>query len=152
MDKDADTENVDRYFAELTVGVEDGSLFAYDAMITDPQGRNRGVYYAVLNNGWAVIITVPLEDILMGADSALVGVLAAISVTLFFILTALVIRDLKNRKKISADGNTIHILSDSFTRFTGWILMRRPIRPSRYLPTWWIRYLPTESIPCFWTP
>lgn len=114
LDKDADTENVDRYFAELTVGVEDGSLFAYDAMITDPQGRNRGVYYAVLNNGWAVIITVPLEDILMGADSALVGVLAAISVTLFFILTALVIRDLKNRKKISADGNTIHILSDSF--------------------------------------
>ena len=83
LDKEAGSEEVARYLAELTAGVEDGSLFAYDATITGPDGRNRGVYYAVMNNGWSVIITVPLEDILMGADSPLVGILAAISIMLF---------------------------------------------------------------------
>ena len=114
LDKEAGSEEVARYLAELTAGVENGSLFAYDATITGPEGQNRGVYYAVMNNGWSVIITVPLEDILMGADSPLVGILAAISIMLFLILTILVLRDLRNRKKISADSNTIRILSDSF--------------------------------------
>ena len=134
LDKEAGSEEVARYLAELTAGVEDGSLFAYDATITGPDGRNRGVYYAVMNNGWSVIITVPLEDILMGADSPLVGILAAISIMLFLILTILVFRDLRNRKRYRPTATRSIFSATRSTPSIGWTLTRRPTQRSKCRP------------------
>lgn len=102
------------YVDHLLDGLKDGSLLAYNSTIQDPEGLNRGVYHAQMENGWTVIMTIPIQDILMGEQSPIVYFLAALSVILFLILLGMIIRDMRNRKRISADGSTIQILSDSF--------------------------------------
>ena len=102
------------YINELLTGIEGGSLLAYNATIMDPQGLDRGVYVENLNNGWTVIMTIPIEDILMGEQSPTIFFLALLSAALFLILLSMIIRDAQSRKQISEDSNTIQILSEAF--------------------------------------
>lgn len=109
-----DDAAVTAYMSALLGGMQDGSLLTPDAAIRDPQGLNRGVYYAGMNNGWTVIVTIPVREILMGEQSYVVYFLAILSVVLFLILFGMIVRDVHSRKRISDDGNTIRILSHSF--------------------------------------
>ena len=98
----------------LIEGIRDGSLFAYDASVTDPQGVKRGVYYYQMSNGWLVILTVPLESVLIGDRNMTIYALVAMAILLFAILASMVVRDLIQNQKIQRAGNTIQILGDSF--------------------------------------
>lgn len=108
------TEKAKTYLTDLIHGVQDGSLFAYDTTITDLQGRDRGVYSADLDNGWSVIMTIPIQEILMGEQSIVVYILVGLSVILFLAIAFMVLRDIRSRKQMTDDGNTIRVLSDSF--------------------------------------
>ena len=107
-------EAVSAYMDELLAGVENGSLLEYNTVIRGPEGLERGVYYAGMENGWTVIMTIPIEDILMGKQSPVIYLLVVLSIALFLILLGLMIRDVKNKKKMDDDDGTIQILSDSF--------------------------------------
>ena len=107
-------ETLQDYTDQLLQGIRDGSLFAYDATFADPNGVQRGVYYHEMSNGWTVIITVPLESVLMGDRSITMDLLILGSILLFLVLTAMVVRDLVQHKKIRRADDTIHILGDSF--------------------------------------
>lgn len=111
---DADEETLQTYVDYLLAGIQDGSLSAYDASFEDMEGVERGAYYSVMSNGWTVIMTIPIRDILLGDRNAAANVLAGVGVLLFVVLTAMVIRDLQQNKRIKKAGNTIRILSDSF--------------------------------------
>ena len=111
---DADEETLQTYLDFLMAGIQDGSLSAYDASFEDMEGVERGAYYSVMSNGWTVIMTIPIRDILLGDRNAAANVLAGVGLLLFGVLTAMVIRDLQQNKRIKKAGNTIRILSDSF--------------------------------------
>lgn len=113
-DLETTTEKARTYLTQLIQGVQDGSLFAYDATITDVEGRQRGVYSADMDNGWSVIMTIPVREILMGKQSIVVYVLVGLSVILFLMISFMVLRDIRSKKQMTDDGNTIRILSDSF--------------------------------------
>ena len=113
-DWDSDDEQLQRYADYLMERIRDGSLSAYDATYEDEAGVVRGAYYQQLSNGWTVIMTIPLNSILMGEQNIVVYALVAVSVVLFLALSVLILRDaLKNRRMKKAD-DTIHILGDSF--------------------------------------
>ena len=99
---------------QLYQGVISGELSAYDASFRDLEGVQRGAYYYEMSNGWTVILTVPFEEVLMGERNVTIMVMVVISVILFLILAAMVIRDIVNSRKMAKADNTIHILGDSF--------------------------------------
>lgn len=109
-----DKATLQSYADALMAGIEDGSLFAYDATIRSFDGTQRGVYYAEMNNDWTVIMTIPTKEILMGEQSVVIYSLTALGILLYLILMVMVIRDFRQRKRIDSDGSTIRILSDSF--------------------------------------
>ncbi len=107
-------ETLQWYTDQLLKGIGDGSLSSYDSSFTDPEGIVRGVYYHEMSNGWTVILTVPVQSVLMGDRNVTIYFLVGVGVLVFAILAAMVIRDLLQSKRIRMAGNTIDILSDSF--------------------------------------
>lgn len=107
-------ETLQWYADQLLKGIGDGSLSSYDSSFTDPEGIVRGVYYHEMSNGWTVILTVPVQSVLMGDRNVTIYFLVGVGVLVFAILAAMVIRDLLQSKRIRMAGNTIDILSDSF--------------------------------------
>ena len=107
-------ETLQWYTDKLLEGIYDGSLSSYDASFVDPDGVVRGVYYHQMSNGWTVILTVPIQSVLMGDRNLTIYFLVGVGVLVFAILAAMVIRDLLQSKRIRLAGNTIEILSDSF--------------------------------------
>ena len=109
------SEEASQYFAdELIQGVRDGSLLDYDAFFRDPEGVKRGAYYCEMSNGWTVILTIPLQTVLMGERNLPVTVLAAIAALVMVSMAAMVVRDLRNIRRIRRADSTIQILGDSF--------------------------------------
>ena len=110
----ASDEVLQQYTDQLLLGISDGSLSAYDASFTDLDGVQRGAYYHVMSNGWTVILTVPMQSILIGDPNVTIYVLIAVASLLFLTLTGMVVRDLVQSRRIRIADNTIRILSDSF--------------------------------------
>lgn len=98
----------------LLSGIRDGSLTSYDSSFADYEGKQRGVYYYEMDEGWTVIITIPVESVLMGEENMVVYVLAGVSLLIFIILFIMVLRDLIQIHQIGLSESTIRILGDSF--------------------------------------
>ncbi|MBM6930859.1 response regulator [[Clostridium] spiroforme] len=102
------------YVNSLYKEIESGKLYDYDTSFTDTQGINRGVYYAQVDNGWMVVITIPISVLLMEDGNLIIYGLIITGVVLIVILAIMFIRDLLNYRKIKEADSTIEILSDSF--------------------------------------
>lgn len=109
-----DKSDLKRYVNRLFSEIETGSLHDYDATFTDTEGKQRGVYYSQLENGWMVVLTIPMNVLLMDDGNFIIYGLMFVGVVLIIVLFVLIIRDLLNYKKIRDADNTIDILSDSF--------------------------------------
>lgn len=107
-------EDLQRYANHLTQGIRNGSLCAPDSFFTDPVGTRRGAYFGEMDNGWMVIITIPVNNILMGGYNAAVYVMAAVAILLFSLLTFLTFRDTARNEKMKKADDTAHMLGDSF--------------------------------------
>ena len=110
----ADMEDMQVYMDYLMRGIGDGSLLAYDASVTDPEGVERGIYYQEMGNGWTVIMTLPTEQILMGEQNTVVLVLTGVSVLLFLVLAFMTLQDLFRSRTMKKADDTAHMLGDSF--------------------------------------
>ena len=102
------------YTERLLSGVRDGTLFDYDAQLTDPNGVERGVYYALMDNGWTVVMTIPIQEILMGERDPVVYILTGVGVIAFVTLLFMVVRNILNLRRLAENEKTIRALSDSF--------------------------------------
>lgn len=111
---DSDRRQLQNFAAYLMNGIRDGSLLAYDAYFDDPVGVRRGAYFDTMDNGWTVIITIPINSILMGKESTTVYVIAGIAAFLFVMLTFLTVQDVVRGKKMKKADDTAHMLGDSF--------------------------------------
>lgn len=107
-------EEIKEYASILYKEIESGQLYDYDATFTDNQGVNRGVYYSKMDNGWTVVITIPISVLLMEDGNFLIYGLIFIGAVLIIVLAVMFIRDLLNYRKIREADRTIEILSDSF--------------------------------------
>lgn len=58
-----------------------------------------GVYYHEMSNGWTVILTLPINSILMGEKNIVIYVIAAIALVLFLVVALMTVQDiLRNRQ------------------------------------------------------
>ena len=111
---DVPQETLQEYSSQLLHGIEDGSFTSYDSFYEDREGVRRGAYYAEMSNGWMIILTVPVNNLLMGDHNFIAYVMGGIACLLFVILAGMVIWDLFQNRQIRRAGNTIRILGDSF--------------------------------------
>lgn len=111
---DIGSRDMQTYMDYLMAGISDGSLLAYDATIEDPEGVTRGVYYQEMNNGWTVIMTMPIEQILMGEENTVILFMSGISVIFFLILAFMTIQDILKSRSMKKADDTAHMLGDSF--------------------------------------
>ena len=111
---DMTPEKVQSYADYLIDGISSGSLLAYDAMYEDADGVRRGVYYQEMYNGWTVIMTIPINRILMGEENLLVPLIAAIAFVLFLVLVLITAQDLVRSRRMKRADDTAHMLGDSF--------------------------------------
>ena len=102
-------------YADYFMGrIRDGSLEAYDASFEDLDGVSRGAYYQEMDNGWTVIMTIPINSILMGDKNIVVLCIAGAGLLLFGMLAFMTIRDMVKSRRMKRADDTAHLLGDSF--------------------------------------
>ena len=109
-----DQQEMQRYVDYIMSGINDGSLLAYDSAIRDPEGIMRGVYYQKMNNGWMVMMTIPIEQILMGEENTVIFIMSGIAVALFLVLMLMTIQDIFKSRVMKKADDTARMLGDSF--------------------------------------
>ena len=109
-----DNQRMQAYMDYLMAGISDGSLLAYDATVQDPEGVTRGIYYQDMSNGWTVIMTIPIQQILMGEESTVILLLSSVAIVLFLILMFMTIQDMLKSRVMKKADDTAHMLGDSF--------------------------------------
>ena len=111
----------------LMSGIADGSLLAYGATFWDPSGVTRGAYYREMSNGWTVILTIPINSILMGEQNTIIYLMGAASLIAYLALIFLMVQEMIRNRKMRIADETIHILGDSF-----YAIYRINFRTGRY--------------------
>lgn len=106
-------QEIQDYLDLVQAGIESGALDSYDSSIRDLDGNQRGVYYAVLPNGWISIITVPFENILKGLHQISSGFLLMLGMA-FLLLAALTWRDFRTGRKMERTNETVRVLGNSY--------------------------------------
>lgn len=111
---DVDRQTLQQFGDQLMEGMQSGRLVAYDASFQDPDGVSRGAYAYEMSNGWSIIVTIPMEQILYGERNIAYILLIYSGGLLLLALTYMLLRDLHNHKRLQKADNTIQILSDSY--------------------------------------
>ncbi len=111
---DIDDDQLQEYANYILSGIADGSLAAYDSFFKDMDGVNRGVYYREMSNGWTVIMTLPVNSILMGERNIVVYVMAVLALALFLVVTLMTVQDILRNRRMKKADDTAHMLGDSF--------------------------------------
>lgn len=109
-----DTNQLQRFATYMLAGIEDGSLIGYDSFFDDPSGVPRSLYYHHMDNGWTVIITTPVSDILMGETNTLVVFVGIIALGLFLLLAFFTVQDILHSRSMRIANRTAQLLGDSF--------------------------------------
>ena len=111
---DLDDETIQSFGDQLMEGMQSGRLVAYDASFEDIEGVERGAYAYEMSNGWSIIVTIPLDTILYGDRNIAYMLLICVGGLLIVALTYMLLRDLRNSRRLQKADNTIQILSDSY--------------------------------------
>ena len=109
-----DQTTLQTYMDYVMAGIADGSLLAYDSFVRDTEGVSRGIYYQTMSNGWTVILTVPVQSILIGDQNTFIYILAAVALVLFLMLAGVTIVDALRDRSMKKADDTAHMLGDSF--------------------------------------
>lgn len=113
-DSQEDEERFQPYVDHVLEGIADGSLLSYDASVVDTNGVSRGIYYQGMDNGWTVIMTIPIQSILMGEQNAVIHLMAVLALALFGVLVFWTIYGAVKSRVLQKADSTIRILGDSF--------------------------------------
>lgn len=101
------------YIARMQQGVKNGYFDRYDAFIEDIDGIRRGVYYTWLENGWLMMITVPVESMLtqLHLFTLLYGTILAAWCVGFAII---IWRNVRLDAMMARSNETVKVLSNSY--------------------------------------
>lgn len=113
-DWNSDVRELQNFSSYLFNGIRDGSLVAYDSFFDDPSGVQRGAYFDVMENGWMIIITIPIDSVLIGDENVAIYVMAAVAMILFGMLTFMTVQDVIRERQMKRADDTAHMLGDSF--------------------------------------
>lgn len=115
MDQDTEgyTEELQEYVHELLQKISDGKLDTYYDSIEDLEGKEQGVYYSVMSNGWLSVVTIPFATTLEELTEFIVT-FSTIFLMLTFIIVFMAIRDYKMKSKIQYINDTIQTLGNSY--------------------------------------
>ncbi|MFQ9933325.1 MAG: ATP-binding protein [Lachnospiraceae bacterium] len=113
-DLSIDDESTREYAKNLREGIENGEYLKYDSSITDLEGKQRGIYYYYMENGWLSVITIPLEQIFQEDMDNFIFVIAVIGVIIFITIAAFLIREYIRERKIKYTVQTLQILGDTY--------------------------------------
>ena len=111
---DAGPEQLQSYVDSMLAGIADGSLIRYDDSFRDPEGVERGLYYETMSNGWTVLITMPMNSILMGERNTVVYLIAGVALLTFCTLAFITVQDALRSRRMKKADDTAHMLGDSF--------------------------------------
>lgn len=111
---DADTEKLQSYANYMLAGIQDGSLINYDDSFQDMEGVSRGLYYEKMENGWTVLMTIPINSILIGEKNTVVYLIAGMALITFIVMVFMTIQEAVRSRRIKKADDTAHMLGDSF--------------------------------------
>lgn len=111
---DAPGEQVAQYTSELFGKVKRGELDSVQSAITDLDGKRRSVYSCEMDNGWTVVITIPMTTILHGDVDWIFLLLISVSILLMLAAAASAIRAFAGGEKLRRTSDTVMILGESY--------------------------------------
>ena len=111
---DVSQEKAGAYIQTLLSGIQDGSLDSHEATILDLDGKQRGVYYDEMDNGWLSVITIPIQNILQSDLDGVIVTLAVICLALMITVAAALLRSYFGEQKMRHTADTLQILGDTF--------------------------------------
>lgn len=107
-------EQLREYNTMLFENIQKGTLAGYDDYYVNQQGKQVGVYYYEMDNGWLAIMTIPFEDLLMDESNFVVYGLIAMGAVFILILIFMIIKNIRQLRKLKKSDNIIQILSESY--------------------------------------
>lgn len=110
----ASAKDIAAYAERLLEGIEKGDFSAYNAMVKDLKGKSRGVYYCNMENGWTSVLTVPINQILLGEVNGFMILLSSLFLGLFLIMVAVVARSAVNERKMARISEAMQTLGDIY--------------------------------------
>lgn len=113
-DLDLNQKDAQDYIANLLEEIESGSLADHSATISDLDGRNRGVYYYAMDNGWLSVITIPIYNILHDELDRTIVILSIICGALVVIVAVTMVRSYLGSRKMKYTADTLSILGDTY--------------------------------------
>ena len=109
----ASEDDIQAYLERILASLKNGELDAPNSYIYDLDGRQRGVYYSVADNGWFSIITIPYATIL--SDLLLLTIVFSIIFLLFLAFTVLIsIRSYRLSRRVERTNETVRVLGNSY--------------------------------------
>ena len=94
--------------------IQEGEYAHYDDYYINQEGKQIGVYYYQMDNGWMAIMTIPFHDLLMDESHFLVYGLAATGIIFVVILLVMMIKNMRHIKKLYRYDQMVQILSESY--------------------------------------
>ena len=106
-------DRIPGYLKDLVARINTGELDAYNASITDMEGKARAINYTRLDNGWIAIVTAPYSEILGDLNSVSTVFLVTVVI---FVAGAVVmsLRDWHRAREMKRSDDTVHVLGNSY--------------------------------------
>lgn len=106
-------DRIPGYLKDLVARINTGELDAYNASITDMEGKARAINYTRLDNGWIAIVTAPYSEILGDLNS--VSTVFLVTVVIFVAGTVVMsLRDWHRAREMKRSDDTVHVLGNSY--------------------------------------
>ena len=109
----AGRDELQAYLDRVIEALKSGGLSRPDSYVYDMEGRQRGVYFHLADNGWLSIVTVPYRTILSDLRAA---TLVFSAVFLLFLLFTVVIsvRSYRLSRRVERTNETVRVLGNSY--------------------------------------
>ena len=113
-DMDLSRKEAADYTAQLRDAIQKGELQSHSSSIKDLNGKNRGVYYYTMTNGWLSVITIPIENILHDDWNQIIILLAILYLVLLSVMFFVMIKNYFQKRKNKHTEDTLRILGDTY--------------------------------------
>lgn len=109
----SDPDEMQNYVSGIVEQMRRGELARADSYVLDLEGRQRGVYYSVAENGWISIITIPFRTIL-GGLLRLTITFSVVFLILILFTVFMGVRDYLLRRRVERTNETVRVLGNSY--------------------------------------
>ena len=101
------------YVDRMLASIQDGKVGRYDSFVLGMDGVRRGIYYADTENGWKVILTVPV-DRMLGQLTQFIGIYILIMLAWIIGFAVTIWHNLRLDSMVERSSETIRVLSNSY--------------------------------------